>query len=129
MDRTIAMAGRGRTASAEIGPDRGLWQGRLRFRRHVASRLAVVPAGCDLGLADRGAGADRSRALARVFDPAGEIDTLIIGTGTAVWQPAAAPRGTAQITVMLDRDGPAIRTYNIMIGEKRRVAAALIAVP
>ena len=25
--------------------------------------------------------------------------------------------------------GPAIRTYNIMIGERRRVAAALIAVP
>jgi uncharacterized protein len=25
--------------------------------------------------------------------------------------------------------GPAVRTYNIMIGERRRVAAALIAVP
>ena len=33
--------------------------------------------------------------------------------------------------VVLDpmQTGPAIRTYNIMIGERRRVAAALIAVP
>ena len=41
----------GRSASSEIGADRGLRQGRLRLCRHVASRLAAVPAGCDLGLA------------------------------------------------------------------------------
>ena len=41
----------GRSASSEIGADRGLRQGRLRLRRYVASRLAAVPAGCDLGLA------------------------------------------------------------------------------
>jgi uncharacterized protein len=35
------------------------------------------------------------------------------------------------VRVVLDtmQTGPAIRTYNIMIGERRRVAAALIAVP
>jgi uncharacterized protein len=35
------------------------------------------------------------------------------------------------VSVVLDamQTGPAIRTYNIMIGERRRVAAALIAVP
>ena len=35
------------------------------------------------------------------------------------------------VKVVLDamQTGPAIRTYNIMIGERRRVAAALIAVP
>jgi uncharacterized protein len=35
------------------------------------------------------------------------------------------------VGVVLDamQTGPAIRTYNIMIGERRRVAAALIAVP
>ena len=41
----------GRSASSEIGADRGLWQRRLCLRRHVASRLAAVPAGRDLGLA------------------------------------------------------------------------------
>ena len=35
------------------------------------------------------------------------------------------------VHIVLDpmQTGPAIRTYNIMIGERRRVAAALIAVP
>ena len=41
----------GRSASSEVGADRGLRQGRVRLCRHVASRLAAVPAGCDLGLA------------------------------------------------------------------------------
>ena len=36
-----------------------------------------------------------------------------------------------QLRVVIDamQTGPAIRTYNVMIGERRRVAAALIAVP
>jgi uncharacterized protein len=71
-------------------------------------------------------------ALARVFDAAPEIDTLIIGTGTSVWLPPAPLRDALRrVSVVLDamQTGPAIRTYNIMIGERRRVAAALIAVP
>jgi uncharacterized protein len=71
-------------------------------------------------------------SLARIFDAAGRIDTLIVGTGTDVWLP---PRGLREalraVRVVLDPmlTGPAIRTYNIMLGERRRVAAALIAVP
>jgi uncharacterized protein len=71
-------------------------------------------------------------SLARVFAAASAIDTLIIGTGTEVWVP---PRGLREalraVKVVLDamQTGPAIRTYNIMMGERRRVAAALIAVP
>ena len=60
------------------------------------------------------------------------IDTLIIGTGTEVWLPPQALRAALRaVGVVLDpmQTGPAIRTYNIMIGERRRVAAALIAVP
>ena len=41
----------GRSASSEIGADRGLRQGWVRVCGHVASRLVVVPARCDLGLA------------------------------------------------------------------------------
>ena len=71
-------------------------------------------------------------SLAKVFEQAGAIDTLIVGTGTDVWVP---PRGLREelraVKVVLDamQTGPAIRTYNIMLGERRRVAAALIAVP
>jgi len=71
-------------------------------------------------------------SLTRVFEAARGIDTLIIGTGTSVWLPPPALRDALRaVTVVLDtmQTGPAITTYNIMIGERRRVAAALIAVP
>ena len=71
-------------------------------------------------------------ALARVFAAANGIDTLIIGTGADVWLPPQALREALRaVGIVLDpmQTGPAIRTYNIMIGERRRVAAALIAVP
>jgi len=71
-------------------------------------------------------------SLQRVFAAADGIDTLIIGTGTEVWLPPAALREALRaVKVVLDpmQTGPAVRTYNIMIGERRRVAAALIAVP
>jgi uncharacterized protein len=71
-------------------------------------------------------------SLERVFAAANRIDTLIIGTGTEVWRPPSELRAALRaVKVVLDtmQTGPAIRTYNIMIGERRRVAAALIAVP
>lgn len=71
-------------------------------------------------------------ALKRVFDAASRIDTLLIGTGNDVWlAPAYLRDALRRAGIVLDtmQTGPAIRTYNIMMGEKRRVAAALIAVP
>ena len=71
-------------------------------------------------------------SLARIFAAANSIDTLIIGTGTGVWLPPSPLREALRaVGVVLDamQTGPALRTYNIMIGERRRVAAALIAVP
>ena len=71
-------------------------------------------------------------SLQRVFAAADGIDTLIVGTGTCVWLPPSELReALREVKVVLDtmQTGPAVRTYNIMIGERRRVAAALIAVP
>jgi uncharacterized protein len=71
-------------------------------------------------------------SLERVFAAANTIDTLIVGTGAGVWLPPAELRASLRaVHVVLDamQTGPAIRTYNIMLGERRRVAAALIAVP
>ena len=71
-------------------------------------------------------------SLRKVFEGANAIDTLIVGSGLEVWVP---PRGLREelrvVGIVLDpmQTGPAIRTYNIMLGERRRVAAALIAVP
>jgi uncharacterized protein len=67
-----------------------------------------------------------------VIENAAIIDTLVIGTGNEVWNPPSWLRERLRkISVVIDamQTGPAIRTYNIMIGERRRVAAALIAVP
>src|SRR5260370_29581862 len=71
-------------------------------------------------------------SLARVFAAANGIDTLIIGTGTDVWLPPAALREALRaVKVVLDPmlTGPAVRTYTIMIGERRPVAPALIPLP
>jgi uncharacterized protein len=70
--------------------------------------------------------------LRRVFENAASIDTLIIGTGNEVWiMPRDLRDALRHVHVVVDTmmTGPAIRTYNVMIGERRRVAAALIAVP
>jgi uncharacterized protein len=69
--------------------------------------------------------------LRRVIENAAAIDTLVIGTGNEVWLPPSWLRERfRKVGVVIDamQTGPAIRTYNIMIGERRRVAAALIAV-
>jgi uncharacterized protein len=71
-------------------------------------------------------------SLQRVIANAANIDTLIVGTGNEVWIPPSRLRDRLRkVSVVIDamQTGPAIRTYNIMIGERRRVAAALIAVP
>lgn len=71
-------------------------------------------------------------SLERVFAGANGIDTLLVGTGTEVWLPPSDLReALRRLHVGIDtmQTGPAIRTYNIMLGERRRVAAALIAVP
>jgi uncharacterized protein len=71
-------------------------------------------------------------SLQRVFAAANSIDTLIVGTGTGIWlAPAELRSALRALHVTLDtmQTGPAIRTYNIMMGERRRVAAALVAVP
>jgi uncharacterized protein len=70
--------------------------------------------------------------LSRVFAAANGIDSLIIGTGNDVWvAPNRLREAFRAVHIGLDsmQTGPAIRTYNVMIGERRRVAAALIAVP
>jgi len=70
--------------------------------------------------------------LQRVIANAANIDTLLVGTGNEVWIPPVSLRERLRkVSIVIDvmQTGPAIRTYNIMIGERRRVAAALIAVP
>jgi uncharacterized protein len=71
------------------------------------------------------------QALARVFAEAVEIDLLMIGSGR---DPVALPSALrerckqANISADIQPTGGAASTYNVLLDEGRRVAAALIAV-
>jgi len=70
-------------------------------------------------------------ALAPVFAEAGDIGVLLIGTGREAWTPPDPLRRQfheLKLSVETTRTGNAVSTYNILLGEGRRVAAALIAV-
>ena len=72
------------------------------------------------------------QTLALVFEKSNQLDTLLIGTGREMAPfppPLRQALREASIVVAAMQTGPAIRVYNIMIGERRRVAAGLIAVP
>jgi uncharacterized protein len=70
-------------------------------------------------------------ALALVFAHANDLDFFIVGTGEAPWIVPAALRQRfrdAHISADTMTTGPAVRTYNVMLMENRRVGASLIAV-
>jgi uncharacterized protein len=72
------------------------------------------------------------RSLAPVMAEAGEIDILVVGAGSAPWSPPAplkaALREAGISGVEILQTGAAVRIFNIVLAERRRVAAALIAV-
>jgi len=70
-------------------------------------------------------------ALAPVFAEASDIDMFLLGTGPIPWVLPEALRWRFRdhrIAVDMMATGPAVRTYNIVLGENRRAAAGLIAV-
>jgi uncharacterized protein len=70
-------------------------------------------------------------AIAPVFAEASEIDLFLLGSGSDRWimPDALQERFRAlKINVEVARTGSAVSTYNILLGEGRRVAAGLIAV-
>src|SRR3954465_13766819 len=70
-------------------------------------------------------------ALAPVFDESDEIELLLLGTGRGLVPLRDTVRSRlreAKIVVEAMATGPALRTWNILLAEDRRVAAAFIAV-
>jgi uncharacterized protein len=70
-------------------------------------------------------------ALAPVFERAPALDLFLIGAGRdpyALPEPLRARFRALSISVDCLATGPAAQTYNILLGEKRRVGAGLIAV-
>jgi uncharacterized protein len=77
-------------------------------------------------------GAVADEILAPVLARQGQLDFFLIGTGDQPW---AAPEAlgaqfrAAGISLDAMMTGPAVRTYNVLLMENRRVGAGLIAVP
>ena len=72
-----------------------------------------------------------AESLEPVLAEADRIGLLLIGTGPTRWPlqvELLAVFGRSKITVETSRTGQAANTYNILLEEGRRVAAALIAV-
>ena len=68
--------------------------------------------------------------LEPVLARADAVGLLLIGTGSEAWSmpaPLRAQFAALKIAVETTRTGTAVSTYNILLGEGRRVAAALIA--
>jgi uncharacterized protein len=112
-------------------PIDGYGQGGFRFAgmSHRGS-LLIVPSGIYAWPVTNPHEIDET-ALGRVFSEAGEIDILMIGSGR---DPIALPAALktllneAKISVDLQPTGGAASTYNVLLDEGRRIAAALIAV-
>jgi uncharacterized protein len=70
-------------------------------------------------------------SLSRAFAGAGSLDFFILGTGSKPWVlPQALRARFHEAHIFLDTmtTGAAVRTYNVMLMESRRVGAGLIAV-
>lgn len=72
-----------------------------------------------------------TRDFASVFAEITDIDFLILGTGNQIMLPPETLRAAcsaSNTSVEAMTTGAAVRTYNIVISEKRMIAAALICV-
>ena len=112
-------------------PVDGYGKGGFRFggMSHRGS-LLCLPSGLWAWAVTQTAEIDEA-ALAAVFAEASEIDLLLLGSGGGRWIVPDALQDrfrTLKINVEVARTGSAVSTYNILLGESRRVAAGLIAV-
>jgi uncharacterized protein len=112
-------------------PVEGYGKGGFRFAgmSHRGS-LLCLPSGLWAWQATAATGIDEA-ALAPVFAEADGIGLFVLGTGLERWTMPDALRSRFQglkINVEVARTGTAVSTYNILLGEGRRVAAGLIAV-
>lgn len=71
------------------------------------------------------------RDFAPVFAEQDEIEFLLLGTGTDMLRPELSVReafASRRIALDFMNTGSAVRTWNVLLAEGRRVATALIAV-
>ena len=114
-----------------LAPIDGYGQGGFRFAKmsHRGS-LLCLPSGIWAWTVTRPFDITEA-ALAPVFAEAEQIGLFLLGCGQSAW---AMPEGLWRrfhehnINIEVTRTGTAVATYNILVGEGRRVAAGFIAV-
>ena len=112
-------------------PIDGYGQGGFRFggMSHRGS-LLCLPSGLWAWSVKQASDIDAA-SLAPVFAEGDAIGLFLLGTGNGGWTMPDALFDrfrTLKINVEISRTGTAVSTYNILLGEGRRVAAGLIAV-
>jgi uncharacterized protein len=127
----VSAAAQNRPHLPRLVPIDGYGKGGFRFggMSHRGS-LLCLPSGLWAWPVTRAADIDEP-ALAAVFAEADEIDLFLLGVGIERWiiPDALHDRFRAlKINVETARTGTTVSTYNILLGEGRRVAAGLIAV-
>jgi uncharacterized protein len=128
---TMAAAAENRPHLPRRVPIDGYGKGGFRFggMSHRGS-LLCLPSGVWAWPVSRAAEIDEA-ALRQVFAEAADIGLFLLGAGGDRWTmpDALFDRFRAlKINVEVARTGTAVSTYNILLGEGRRVAAGLIAV-
>lgn len=104
---------------------------RFASMSHRGSILAL-PSGIFAWSAVTAADIDYASLEAIFHEPPGSIEHLLIGTGADLVPLAPSLRQRlAEVGIRPEpmSTGAAARTYSILLGERRRVAAALLAVP
>lgn len=96
---------------------------------HIGSILCL-PSGIH-GWTPKNASALALEDIERILAEAGDIEVLLFGMGADL-RPIPKPLKDALRELRISSDpmstGAAVRTYNVLLAEERRVAAALIAV-
>jgi uncharacterized protein len=95
---------------------------------HRGSLLAL-PSGIRAIAAETAASVDEATLAPLFAEPPGAVELLIFGSGANLRPPEATLRTRLRsfgIMVEAMATGPAVRTYNMLLDEDRRVAAVLI---
>ena len=112
-------------------PIDGYGNGGFRFAdmSHQGS-LLILPSGI-YGWAVGGMEELSATSFLPVFAERGEMELMLLGTGAAqLWPDPGIRQAFADNALVLEcmDTGAAVRTYNVLLADSRRVAAALIAV-
>jgi uncharacterized protein len=97
-----------------------------------AGSILILPSGTVVAWAITSPAAVDEASLAPVRGAAGEIELLVIGTGARSWLvPPPIREAVRRWGVVIEAmpTAAACRTYNILLADRRKVAAALIALP